>query len=105
MIYNVLWITQTSISFLTYRIVSYSTMSRSRRQSLERIHTSTPAPESAIDRSVPDSGPARIDEEKSYFESNPEPPYLSEIQQQVNEFIKFHSGKRRIALVTVGCCL
>lgn len=76
--------------------------SRTRQQSLERIHTSRPAAESAIDRSVPDSGPAQIDEEKSYFATNPEPPYLDEIQQQVQQFINFHSGKRRIALVTVS---
>lgn len=77
-------------------------MSRSRRQSLELLHTSTPAPESAIDRSVPDFVPAQIDEEKNYFATNPEPPYLDEIQQQVNEFVKLHEGNRRIALVTVS---
>lgn len=76
--------------------------SHSRASSLERIHTYTPAAESAIDRSVPDPIPAAIDEEQSYFETNPEPPYLGEIQQKVNEFIKFHGSKRRIALVTVS---
>ena len=76
--------------------------SHSRASSLERIHTYTPAPETAIDRTVPDPVPAQIDEEQSYFETNPEPPYLGEIQRKVNEFIKFHAGKRRIALVTVS---
>jgi phosphopantothenate-cysteine ligase len=73
-----------------------------RTQSLERIHTSAPKLESAIDRTVPESGPAEVDEETNYFATNPEPPYLAEIQEQVHEFIAFHSGKRRIALVTSG---
>ncbi|KAF5112110.1 hypothetical protein DV452_004174 [Geotrichum candidum] len=73
-----------------------------RTQSLEKIHTSAPKLESAIDRSVPEPGPAEVDEETNYFATNPEPPYLAEIQQQVNEFVAFHSGERRIALVTSG---
>lgn len=73
----------------------------SRASSLERIHTNAPAPESAIDRAAPEPVPAAIDEEQNYFDTNPEPPYLSEIQDKVNEFIKFHGNKRRIALVTV----
>lgn len=79
--------------------------SHSRASSLERIHTNTPAAESAIDRTVPDPIPAAIAEEQSYFETNPEPAYLPEIQKKVNEFIKFHGNKRRIALVTVSSYL
>lgn len=85
---------------------SYITMpasgQRSRRGSLEYLHTSAPKLDSAVDRSVVEAPPAETDAEYSYFHNNPVPPYLPEIQAQVREFINFHAGKRPIALVTSG---
>lgn len=74
----------------------------SRRNSLEFIPTSAPKIDSAVDRNAPDVLPAETDEETKYFHNNPAPDYLPEIKKQVSEFVKFHAGKRPIALVTVS---
>lgn len=74
----------------------------SRSNSLEFISTAAPKLETAVDRSVPDSEPAELDEETKYFHNNPIPDYLPEVKKQVSDFIQFHAGKRPIALVTVS---
>lgn len=66
-------------------------------------HTSKPETESAIDRSIPDFPGAEPIDEKNYFSANKPPPYLSEIEDQIKDFIEVHvkSGKR-VVLVTSG---
>ncbi|KAA8906012.1 hypothetical protein TRICI_005195 [Trichomonascus ciferrii] len=66
------------------------------------VSTSHPPPESAIDRNAPEYPPAEGEAESHYFETNPKPEYLDEVEGRVREFIKLHDGKRRIALVTSG---
>lgn len=68
----------------------------------ENINTSVPLVESAINRSIPTPLPAEEIDEDTYFRQHTEPPYLSELQIKVAEFVHFHSGKRSIALVTSG---
>ncbi len=72
---------------------------------MERIHTSDPAINSAIDRSIPEFPAADIQAEDDYFHHNPPPPYLPSILESVDNFIKYHQSttqKRRIVLVTSG---
>lgn len=66
-------------------------------------HTSKPETESAIDRSIPDFPGAESIDEKNYFNANKPPPYLSEIEDKIKDFIEVHvkSGKR-VVLVTSG---
>lgn len=67
-------------------------------------HTSNPITETAIDRTIPDLPIAQLSDEDKYFRTHKAPPYLAEIEQQVNEFIEYHASNtgKRIVLVTSG---
>lgn len=69
----------------------------------KNYHTANPDFETAIDRNQPDFPVAQVTDEDRYFHSHNPPPYLSEIEEQLEEFVKFHNDKgNRIALVTSG---
>ncbi|ODQ65788.1 putative phosphopantothenoylcysteine synthetase [Nadsonia fulvescens var. elongata DSM 6958] len=73
------------------------------KANLVNIHTSDPRIQTAIDRSIPEPAVAEISDEDRYFATNPAPEYLSQVVEQINEFIQFHqSTGKRIALVTSG---
>lgn len=67
-------------------------------------HTSNPETDTAIDRTIPDLPIAQLSDEDKYFKTHKAPPYLSEIEDQVSEFIDYHAKHtgKRIALVTSG---
>lgn len=70
----------------------------------KNYHTAAPEPETAIDRTHGDFPVAQDSDEERYFQTHKAPGYLSEIEEQTKQFVKYHaevSGKR-IALVTSG---
>ncbi|PRT56173.1 Phosphopantothenate--cysteine ligase CAB2 [Wickerhamiella sorbophila] len=66
------------------------------------IRTNEPDRATALDRHLPIQPPADIISESEYFEHTKPPEYLPKIEQQVDEFVNRHNGKRRIAVVTSG---
>lgn len=67
------------------------------------FHTSKPAPDQAIDRTVPDLPAAQTFDEDKYFTAHHPPEYLPEISGLIQKFVDFHKqlGKP-VALVTSG---
>lgn len=66
------------------------------------IRTNEPDTATALDRHVPIQPPADTTLEADYFQHTKPPEYLPRIQEQVDDFVNRHNGKRRIAVVTSG---
>lgn len=66
------------------------------------LHTSEPETQTAIDRRLPDFPVAKYPEEEAYFNNNKKPEYLDALIKETQDFVKFHQGKHKIALVSSG---
>lgn len=73
------------------------------RPFLSKVATSTPNAASAINRAIPEFPAATPIDEDNYFRVHKPPPYLSQISNDVANFINYnHIRNRKIVLVTSG---